>query len=104
MDGTAGFDAIFDERMDVGGGGVLDHAHANSTDALSIRLRCDKNQSLVLHSPAVSAFLPTTQVGLVQFHPTCQPIATRPNHCAPQFVQPRPSGPITAESENSLQA
>src|ERR1019366_7248559 len=40
----------------------------------------------------------------VHFHPANQPIATGSNHRAPQFVQPRPSGSITAESEDPLQA
>jgi hypothetical protein len=83
MNGAAGFDAIFNERMDAGGGWVLDHPHANSTDAFSLRLRCDDNQSLALNSPAANTFLPTPKVGLVHVHQTRQPIAIGPNHCAP---------------------
>jgi hypothetical protein len=36
---AAGLDAIFNEGMEASGGGVFDHAHANSTNAFSIRLR-----------------------------------------------------------------
>lgn len=42
----AGLDAIFNERMQAGGGGVLDYPHANSTDTLSVRLIRYRNQSL----------------------------------------------------------
>ena len=99
---AAGLDAIFNERMEAGGGGVLDYPHANSTNAPSVRLRRYHNQNLVLNSPAYSAFLRTAQVGLVHFHPARQPIATGSNHRAPQFVQPRPGGPITTQSEDPL--
>jgi len=99
---AAGLNTIFDEGMEAGGGGVLDYPHANSTNAPSVRLRRYHNQNLVLNSPAYSAFLRTAPVGLVDFHPTRQPIATGSNHRAPQFVQPRPGGPITTQSENPL--
>src|SRR5580700_3638469 len=104
MNCTAGLDTILNKRMEAGGRGVLDHAHANSTDAFSVRLRRHHNQSLVLNSPAYNTFLGTAPVGLVNFHPTRQPIAAGSNHRAPQFMQPRPGGPITAQSEDSLQA
>jgi hypothetical protein len=35
---AAGLDAIFNERRQAGGRGLLDYPHANPTDALSIRL------------------------------------------------------------------
>jgi len=54
---AAGLDAIFNERMQAGGGGVLDYPHANSTNALSVRLCRYHNQSLALNSPAYNAFL-----------------------------------------------
>lgn len=57
MDGAAGFDAIFNEGMDAGGGRVLDHPHANATDTFSVRLRCDYDQSLIFHAPPGNAFL-----------------------------------------------
>jgi hypothetical protein len=102
MHGAAGLDATFDEPMEAGGGGVLDHPHANSTNAFSVRLRRYHNQSLVRNSPAYSAFLRTAQIGFVDFHPTRQSIATGSNHRAPQFVQPRPGGAITTQSEHPL--
>src|SRR6266567_289810 len=72
---AAGLNAILNERMEAGGGGVMDHAHANSTNASAVRLRRYHNQCLVLNSPAYSAFFRSAQVGLIHFHPTRQPIA-----------------------------
>jgi hypothetical protein len=86
MNRAAGLDAILNKRMEAGGRGVLDHAHANSTNAFSVRLRCNDNQSLVLNSPAYNTFLGTAPVGFVHLHPTRQPIAAGSNHRAPQFM------------------
>ena len=60
--------------------------NANSTDALSVGLRRDHNQSLILHSPAYNAFLGSSQAGLVHLNPANQPIAMGSNHRAPQLV------------------
>jgi hypothetical protein len=41
--------------------------------------------------------------GLVDLHPARQPIAVRPNHRAPQLVQPRPRGLLAAQAQHLLQ-
>src|SRR5216683_2981312 len=71
---AAGLDAIFNERMEAGDGGVLDYPHANSTNAPSVRLRRYHNQSLVLNSPAYSAFLRTL---MARTSEEIRPTATR---------------------------
>jgi hypothetical protein len=43
MNCSAGLDAILNKRMEAGGRGVLDHAHANSTNAFPFRLRRHDN-------------------------------------------------------------
>jgi hypothetical protein len=68
--------------VEAGGGGIGDHPHANSTNALSVRLRRYYAQSLVFHAPARSAFLQTSQVSLVHFNPAGEPIAIGPDHRA----------------------
>jgi hypothetical protein len=41
--------------------------------------------------------------GLVDLPPARQPIAVRPNHRAPQLVQPRPRGLLAAQAQHLLQ-
>lgn len=72
---AAGLHAILNKRMKAGGRGALDHAHANSTNAFSVRLRRHDNQSLVLNSPAYNTFLGTAPAGFVHLHPIRQTIA-----------------------------
>jgi hypothetical protein len=56
-----------------------------------------------IHRVPVVVDLGIAAAGLVNFHPTRQPIAAGPNHRAPQLMQPGPGGPITTQSEDSLQ-
>src|ERR1017187_9626247 len=58
----------------------------------------------VLASPS-AAIQPSVRRpdGLVHFHPAREPITTGSDHRAPQFMQPRPGRPITAQSKDPLQ-
>src|SRR5437667_5407930 len=48
-------------------------------------------------------FLQPTDVGLVHFHPTVEPITPRSHHGSPKFVQPCPGGEVAAQTQYALQ-
>src|SRR5437899_6142017 len=61
------------------------------------------NQSLCLRLPPANPFLQPTDVGLVHFHPTVEPITPRSHHGSPKFVQPCPGGEVAAQTQYALQ-
>ncbi len=80
---------------------VGDSAHPDPADAAAHFFGRDHNQRFRRRRSPLRAA--AAHERLVDFHPSREPIATRPHHGAPQLVQPRPRRLIAAESQDLLQ-
>jgi len=79
-------------------------SEANSSDPMAILLGCDNYQCLPGRAPTTLTRLFSTKVSFVDLHNTRETIAPWPHHRIAQFVQPRPSGSVTAQAQYTLKA
>jgi len=75
----------------------------DTTQASALYLDRDDDEGLIASPPTEDAVLFSAHEGLINFHPTVQPVAPGPDHGAAQFVQPRPRRPVTAQTQDPLQ-
>src|SRR2546426_5318731 len=103
VDHTAWLDGFSDEGLQAGGGGIPDPTQSDAADGPPFFLAGYSNQSLCLRLPPANPLLQPTDVGLVHFHPTVEPITPRSHHGSPKFVQPCPGGEVAAQTQYALQ-
>src|SRR2546422_3119773 len=103
VDHTPWLAGFSDEGLQAGGGGIPDPTQSDAADGPPFFLAGYSNQSLCLRLPPANPFLQPTDVGLVHFHPTVEPITPRSHHGSPKFVQPCPGGEVAAQTQYALQ-
>ena len=103
---AAGLDTVAHEWMQTFRRGVPNPTQPDSSDAFACFLFGGKgNQRLAFGLATTHTFFRTTpQVRLVNLDSPAEPFTARPDHGAPELVQPRPSGPVTAQAQHALQA
>jgi hypothetical protein len=100
---AAAFYGFFDKRNQTACRGIGHSAHSDPTNSLSIFLSGNYNQCLPFRLPAANTPFWATKIGFVNLDFPSKTVAPRPNHCAPQFMQPSPCRLITPQAQDALE-
>ena len=101
---SAWLDTLLDSSFQTLCRGIEYSAKADSPDAITILLGCDKYQCLPRCTTATLTWLLSTDVRFIDFYHARETVSPRPYHGVAQFVQPRPRGSVTAQAQGPLQA
>src|SRR5450759_1023132 len=100
---AAAFNGLLHERHQALGRSIGDAPHANAPDPVSIFLRRNNNQRLVLDLPPANVRLLAAPVGLVHLHYSRETVPARSHHGPPKFMEPSPRGIVTPQAQHPLQ-
>jgi hypothetical protein len=103
MHQAARLDDLVDEPLQAARRSVHHAPQSNATDLAALVLDGDDNEELLDGPTSGRAFLERADERLVDFDLARQPFPTRADHCAPEFVQPRPGRLIAAQPQELLQ-
>jgi len=78
-------------------------AKADSSDPMAILLGRDNDQRLASRAPTPFSWLFSTKVRFINLHNARETVPPWPHHRVAKFVQPRPCGSVTAQSQSTLQ-
>jgi hypothetical protein len=105
MHNSARLDGFFHKRLEAVSRSIRHATHPNSPETtLPYLFYCHGNHNLLSGLAATNSRFGSTPVSLIDFDATRQTITPRPNHCAPQFVKPRPCCLIAAQAQDFLQS
>jgi hypothetical protein len=100
---AARLDRFVDELLQTFGAPIGNSSHPDSANSAPDFFRRDHDERFPRRGPPSRA-AKSAYERLVDFDASQQPIAARPHHGAAEFVQPRPRGLITAESQHCWSA
>src|SRR5262245_7652157 len=100
MHDTAGFNGCSDKLAQTSCGGIRDACHADPSNAATILLRRNGHQRLSQDLARMRFGLFATDVSLIDFDTSAQPIAARPNHRPSQLAPPRRRGRRPAQAQH----
>src|SRR5579862_9587839 len=97
-------DSLLNKRQQTCRGSVRNTTHSDPPDPRTVLLCGNNNQRLALRLASASTLFQATQISLIHLDPPCQPVASRADHRATQFVQPCPGSFVASQSQHSLQS
>jgi hypothetical protein len=98
------FDTLLDRSFQTLCRGIDHSVKADSPDAVTVLLGCDKHQCLARRTAATFPWPLSTEVRFIDFYHARETVSPRPYHGVAQFVQPCPRGSVTTKAQGFLQA
>src|SRR6266850_3430988 len=104
VDDSSRLDVINRESVEAVHGCVRDVLKPDASDPLAVFLGGHRDERLPLGLPAGHALFQPSEIRFVHLHGSSEAFTTRPNHCAAQSVQQRPSSHVSFQPQDPLQA